>query len=938
MNARWLGALLVVATVPLAAQTNRRAVVTVGAGLVQAAASRAPDAVPGADELSFDGSLARSLAGLPTETQVRITGWPVAPAVRKDVIVTLHDVYAGSAQIYRVEGTSSTAIPRSQLKFFWGAAEDDATVQVLVVIDPGANAVSGFSDSLDGSHELLPPARPGAAQILARSDALVPKGMALTSDCAQGSLPARPARAARSAGSEPAAAISTLHTATIAIDTDNELMQQKFSDDTTSATNYLATLIATMNIMYERDLLVRLVQGQTFLRVSSTPDPYSANSGGAANSTELNEFGNYWIANNAAIPRALAMMLSGKSTSPNSSSGIAWIDALCEKGNAPFPVGGYSFSKVFKFPGSTGASDAKLVGHELGHNFGSPHTHCPLPGDSGPTIDACYNGEAANGCYAGATTCPAKTNYQGVPDVEGTVMSYCHLKTGCTATSVFHPRTIQYLNNLVQNAATPPSGCIVPLATTRTVCASGCTHTKLQDAINAATPNDTILVKPTYDATTAGEVFPVNTTAIGSAGAITILGETDSSGAPASTVKVKGPGTGLIVVSPGSVLKNLKFIPGDATNINRVITAARSGGTCPGPTCHLNGLTIQNVVIDFTSTFNTGNGLDLLADNVLIDKVTIKGIDGNSIFVDGNNYTIQNSTLDGRDPNAGNAIRGMQAIRFGADQKQPGGVECSGFPTNYVIQNNTITGYATGIQWCTGRSNTVQNNTLTDISGNGIVTAGSQGTQVLSNVLQNNTVAGFLGIGFGSLSFPHNVYQVCSGNKAALNKVLGRAARDMRSGIRSVSCRDTQIIQNEVRNFADFSGSIYVAVEEGQSTQTVIQGNTVIGGNGEGIVYFGADPYGTSADRSVIRDNVVNDQARNGIVVQHMKGPRSGAGAGNVVAYNTVRAVNQGNFINTHAFNLQNLANTAFDRNTALDTRGVAGSTGTGSSWRTPWE
>ena len=63
------------------------------------------------------------------------------------------------------------------------------------------------------------------------------------------------------------ALITSLHTATVAFDTDNELMFQKFGDNTTSATNYIASLIASINVMYERDLLLRLLQGFTVLRV-----------------------------------------------------------------------------------------------------------------------------------------------------------------------------------------------------------------------------------------------------------------------------------------------------------------------------------------------------------------------------------------------------------------------------------------------------------------------------------------------------------------------------------------------------------------------------------------------------------------------------------------------------------------------------------------------
>ena len=143
------------------------------------------------------------------------------------------------------------------------------------------------------------------------------------------------------------------------------------------------------------------------------------------------------------------------------------------------------------------------------------------------------------------------------------------------------------------------------------------------------------------------------------------------------------------------------------------------------------------------------------------------------------------------------------------------------------------------------------------------------------------------------------------------------------------NCIDNTIFQNEVRNFA--SDAIFIApVMVGVTTRTTIQGNTVIGGGKNGIVYLGGDSGATANDNSVIRDNVVNVFDETGIIVQGIKGPRSGAGAGNVVAYNTVRDVNNARLANRHGFDLQNLANTAFDRNTALEVHGTLNVTGYG--------
>ena len=191
----------------------------------------------------------------------------------------------------------------------------------------------------------------------------------------------------------------------------------------------IADLVAAMNVMYERDLDVTLLQGDTFLRVGS--DPYVQNSGGAASPSELNEFSSYWASHYNSIDRALAAMLSGKSPSPNSASGIAWVGGLCSHSY------GYSFTKVFRIDYLAG--DAFVVGHELGHNFGSRHTHC-----YSPPIDECYAGES--GCYSGPISCP------GGP---GTVRSYCHI-AGCGSNRMeFHSRVI---TNILTHHVTPAIG------------------------------------------------------------------------------------------------------------------------------------------------------------------------------------------------------------------------------------------------------------------------------------------------------------------------------------------------------------------------------------------------------------------------------------------------------------------------------------------------
>jgi len=96
--------------------------------------------------------------------------------------------------------------------------------------------------------------------------------------------------------------------------------------------------------------------------------------------------------------------------------GVAWPNVLCTNYNPGTQVGRFGLSFGIRATSWIGFPiwfwDCGVICHELGHNFGSPHTHnCSWPG--GP-IDSCYATEG--GCYTGPV----------VPRI-GTIMSYCNL-------------------------------------------------------------------------------------------------------------------------------------------------------------------------------------------------------------------------------------------------------------------------------------------------------------------------------------------------------------------------------------------------------------------------------------------------------------------------------------------------------------------------------
>ncbi len=188
--------------------------------------------------------------------------------------------------------------------------------------------------------------------------------------------------------------------ATIALDLDFATFNQFGSVN--NATAYALSLLATSSAIYLREMNVRLTV--PFINVWSSPDPYT----GSNSNQILTQFRSYWNNNHQGVQRSLAHLISTRS---GGLGGIAYLNVLC----ASLTSGsGYGFSNTDGIFGQlpTYSWDVDVFCHELGHNFGSPHTHnCSWPG--GP-IDSCYAVEG--GCYSG----PA------IP-IKGTIMSYCHL-------------------------------------------------------------------------------------------------------------------------------------------------------------------------------------------------------------------------------------------------------------------------------------------------------------------------------------------------------------------------------------------------------------------------------------------------------------------------------------------------------------------------------
>jgi hypothetical protein len=201
----------------------------------------------------------------------------------------------------------------------------------------------------------------------------------------------------------------------LAIDTDWEYTASVFGGNTAAAAAYALALTAATSEIYTNDLNVRL--RVNYLRLwtgtNAASDPWDQTS----TTNQLFQYRDYWVANEGAVTRDLGHFISGRGLG----GGVAWLPGLCG-GDFAFGLSA-NMNGSFPYPivDNSGANwDIMVYAHEIGHNFGSPHTH-----SYDPPLDGCGNGD----CSAANT---------------GTIMSYCHTCAGGLGNIAlhFHPANV----------------------------------------------------------------------------------------------------------------------------------------------------------------------------------------------------------------------------------------------------------------------------------------------------------------------------------------------------------------------------------------------------------------------------------------------------------------------------------------------------------------
>lgn len=363
--------------------------------------------------LSLDGErttaleLSRLAHSNEVGTLLRIDGLHDAEGAPMTLALEVGRLFAPGYKLY-VDGREMPSGAPERLVSLHGTVEQRPGSSVAISLDAATGGWSGTlviaGDVYDLS--LAPGVATGglASTLTVRRVDLGDLRPALVNDVLEGERP-ETAALKRSGSKRVIPAPGGRYGATVAIESDYEFFQGR--QTVQAAETYIHDILAAVSELYERQLGVPLSIASISL-YSDASDPWEApNPHTGERADVLCEFASFWTAHRPVrdFPRNAALFFTGKGSSEI--SGQAWLSSLCSYNARPSacPFGGYGIVVSGRFV----QRDALVAAHELGHVFGSPHTHCYRP-----EIDQCYASE--RGCFAGSVLEPPEG---------GSVMSYC---------------------------------------------------------------------------------------------------------------------------------------------------------------------------------------------------------------------------------------------------------------------------------------------------------------------------------------------------------------------------------------------------------------------------------------------------------------------------------------------------------------------------------
>lgn len=352
----------------------------------------------------------------------------------RTVRARVHPRAAAAAQIVAASidpitgAISETELPQPSVTLLRGDLDGEPGSRVFIAVDD--HGMQGYVVS-DGRTFIVSSGPPGAGlpTLIYEVGKTPAELLEITvPGCDAESLEGYPKEAIASVPAEGGVAGATCRAVQIAIETDHEFLADLFAGSTADATNYIYTLLGASSEIYEAQLATRLEV--SFIRFwPSAGDPWE----GGSTSAQLYQFRDLWNIGMTWLPRDLGHFLSGRPLG----GGVAWLSAICAgdygyglsanlNGSFPYPIEDHNSQNW----------DLMVVSHELGHNFGSPHTH-----SYAPPLDGCGNGDCSQAWG-------------------GTIMSYCHTCPGGMSNMImeFHPENVNTMNAFLGSIGCPAAG------------------------------------------------------------------------------------------------------------------------------------------------------------------------------------------------------------------------------------------------------------------------------------------------------------------------------------------------------------------------------------------------------------------------------------------------------------------------------------------------
>lgn len=421
---------------------THRSLTLVGAVAVLAGSAPAQDSIDSpfsATGLSAGGAImhlavdADLFEAVRARDTLRLEGFVLPDGQRIDLVLERAKVFSDDAVLLVSDGGDSIELDRPDPGVYRGSVAGAAGSVVFLSLTP--DLIGGLID-LDDHLYLLSTGPMGTLEPVLYDLRTLPEGAIPLADfvCHYDELARNQELFGKVQPDEPTIERPGICRVTeIAFETDRELLANLFGNNQNAATAYIQLLAGAMTEIYRRDVNLRFEI--SYLNLWTGSDPWNAGNTG----DQLNQFRNYWQSNNQGVERDVAHMLSGRGLG----GGVAWLDAVCGQfayGLSANLAGSFPYPLQDNHPQNW---DVFVVAHELGHNYGTLHTHDGYL----PPIDSCASGD-----------CSVTPN--------GTIMSYCHTCPG-GMTNIqlrFHDRVIDRISDRLRDYS-----CVEQLITAPTI-------------------------------------------------------------------------------------------------------------------------------------------------------------------------------------------------------------------------------------------------------------------------------------------------------------------------------------------------------------------------------------------------------------------------------------------------------------------------------------